>query len=62
MTTGVRCIDFVAQATNLLDGALSEADVALLLAHTEECAGCAEHLAQLRITISLLSHLRREGS
>jgi anti-sigma factor RsiW len=53
----VNCAEFVALATDYLDGALDPETTRRFAAHPGECAGCATYLDQLRGTIALLGQL-----
>jgi len=56
----ITCRQAVALMTDYLDGALSEDDRALVEAHLGECDACAEHLRQIRITVSVTGRIRDE--
>jgi anti-sigma factor RsiW len=49
------CAEFVALATEYLDGALDPGRAREFAAHPAECPGCTVHMEQLRCTIELLS-------
>jgi len=49
----IRCIDLVENATDYLDGALSDDDAQRFADHLALCAACAEFLEQLRLLASL---------
>jgi anti-sigma factor RsiW len=51
------CRDAVGLMTAYLDGALADGDRSRLETHLADCPHCAEHLAQLRITIDALGHV-----
>ena len=49
----ITCRQAVGLTTDYLDGALGPDDLALVEAHLGECEGCAEHLRQIRITVTV---------
>jgi anti-sigma factor RsiW len=51
------CQDFVELVTAYLDGALPNDLAALVERHVQECAGCREYLAQMRLTIGAVRRL-----
>jgi anti-sigma factor RsiW len=53
----MRCAEFVAGATEYLDGALGPDEARRFAAHPAECPGCTVYLDQLRRTIELLGGL-----
>jgi anti-sigma factor RsiW len=56
----ITCRQAVALMTDYLDGALGPYDQALMEAHLAECEGCAEHLRQIRITVTVTGRIREE--
>jgi anti-sigma factor RsiW len=52
-----RCIDEVEIVTDYLEGALPAADARRLEHHLEECPGCTEYLAQMRMLAGSLGGL-----
>jgi anti-sigma factor RsiW len=52
------CEQAVSLVTDYLDGGLTVVDAARFEAHLAECPHCAEHLAQMRITIAATGQLR----
>ena len=57
----ITCRQAVALMTDYLDGALGPDDRALVEAHLAECEGCAEHLRQIRITVTVTGRIRDEN-
>ncbi len=53
-----RCIDFVESITDWMEDALDEDERLALEEHLVVCADCTEYLAQLRLTTTVLRHLR----
>jgi len=51
------CAEFVALATDYLDGVLNPEVTDRFAAHSRECDGCATYLRQLRATVALLGQL-----
>lgn len=47
------CRELVELLTDYLEGALPAPQKARLEAHLEECPGCTEYLAQMRLTLRL---------
>ena len=56
----ITCRQAVALMTDYLDDALGPDDQALMEAHLAECASCAEHLRQIRITVAVTGRIREE--
>ena len=56
----ITCRRAVALMTDYLDGALGPDDRDLVEAHLAECEGCAEHLRQIRITVTVTGRIRDE--
>ena len=54
---GMTCRELVELLTDYLEGALPAAEHADLEAHLAECPGCAEYLAQMRLTVRLSGRL-----
>jgi anti-sigma factor RsiW len=52
------CQEFVALVTDYLDGALDRGQVAVVDAHLASCDGCTTVLAQWRMVVELVGHLR----
>ena len=55
------CRELVELVTEYLDGAMSPNDIARFEAHLAVCPGCAEYLAQMRLTVASLGHLPEES-
>ncbi len=53
----ITCRQAVALMTDYLDGALSQDDRDLVEAHLGECESCAEHLRQIRITVTVTGRI-----
>jgi len=49
----LNCDELVEIVTEYLEGALSDADRSRFERHVDACAGCANYLDQMRITIDL---------
>ena len=47
------CRELVEIVTEYLEGGLSESERTRFEEHLEDCEGCANHLDQIRVTISL---------
>jgi anti-sigma factor RsiW len=56
----ITCRQAVTLISRYLDNALDRDDRARLEAHLAECAHCAEHLRQIRITIAVTGRLRED--
>lgn len=56
----ITCRQAVTLISQYLDNALGRDDRARLEAHRAECAHCAEHLRQIRITIAVTGRLRED--
>jgi len=56
----ITCRQAVALMTDYLDGVLGPDDHALMEAHLAECESCAEHLRQIRITVTVTGRIRDE--
>ena len=56
----ITCRQAVTLMTQYLENSLDRDDRARLEAHLAECAHCAEHLRQIRITIAVTGRLRAE--
>ncbi len=52
------CRELVELATDYLEGALPEAELARFEAHLAGCAGCEAYLEQVRATIALVGAAR----
>lgn len=55
--TGLTCAETVALLTRWLDGALPEAEAALLEEHLSDCGDCARYVEQVRATIEALGQV-----
>jgi anti-sigma factor RsiW len=53
----ITCRQAVALMTDYLDGILPPPDQALVEAHLAECEDCAEHLRQIRITVTVTGRI-----
>ena len=56
----ITCRRAIALMTDYLDDALGLHDRALVEAHLAECEGCAEHLRQIRITVTVTGRVRED--
>lgn len=57
MMRDLDCSEFVELTTEYFEGALGPDEVKRLEAHLNECDGCSEYLAQMRLTQSTLGYL-----
>ena len=56
----VRCVEFVDEITEWLDGALTDDELALIEEHLSICPHCTRYLDQMRAAIVAVRHLSRE--
>jgi anti-sigma factor RsiW len=54
----ISCADALELMTDLLEGALSDADAARMRAHLDGCEPCRVYLDQLRATIAIVHEAR----
>jgi anti-sigma factor RsiW len=54
------CQEFVELVTEYVEGALPPAERARFEAHLTDCDYCVDYLAQMRVAIDILGHLREE--
>ncbi len=54
------CQELVELVTDYLEGALPPADRARFEAHLSDCEGCANYLAQMRMTVDAVGALLEE--
>ena len=58
---GLTCREVVEQVTAYLEGALDEADRALMARHLADCDNCSTYLDQMRQTVEFLGGLSADG-
>ena len=56
----ISCQELVELATEYLEGALADEELALFEAHLNFCEGCVSYLDQMRLTIGATGTLREE--